>query len=107
MKLEPANLVCPACGNGNYMRHLIGENVGWLNLKCINCNSYFNLEDLVNRGVKVPKAKTAQQATNFDKVRQLSLDEFCEWYWWILAKTKWYTDSRIALKDWLQREAEE
>ena len=107
MKLEPANLVCPACGNGNYMRHLVGKNVGWLNLKCINCNSYFNLEDLVNRGVKVPKAKTTQQTTNFDKVRQLSLDEFCEWYWWILVKTKGYTVSRIALKDWLQREAEE
>ena len=46
MKLEPANIVCPSCGNANYMRHLIGNNVGHLDLKCINCNSYFNFDEL-------------------------------------------------------------
>lgn len=42
MTLEPCNLVCPNCGNGNYMRLLVGDNVGRLDVKCINCNSYFN-----------------------------------------------------------------
>jgi len=42
MTLEPCNIVCPNCGNGNYMRHLVGDNVGRLDVKCINCNSYFN-----------------------------------------------------------------
>ena len=45
MKLEPVNIVCPTCGSGNYMRHLIGENVGHLDMKCINCNSYFNSDE--------------------------------------------------------------
>ena len=49
MKLEPANIICPACGNANYMRHLIGKNVGYLDLKCINCNSYFNFDELYKR----------------------------------------------------------
>lgn len=51
MTLEPCNIVCPNCGNGNYMRHLVGDNVGRLDVKCINCNSYFNfweLHDLQN-----------------------------------------------------------
>lgn len=42
MTLEPCNIVCPNCGNGNYMRHLVGDNVGRLDVKCMNCNSYFN-----------------------------------------------------------------
>ena len=44
--MEPANVVCPKCGNGNYMRHLVGKGVGRLNMKCINCNSYFNSDEL-------------------------------------------------------------
>lgn len=46
MTLEPCNIVCPNCGNGNYMRHLVGDNVGRLDVKCINCNSYFNFWEL-------------------------------------------------------------
>ena len=51
MKLEPTNIVCPICGNANYMRHLIGKNVGHLDLKCINCNSYFNFDELYERHI--------------------------------------------------------
>ena len=51
MKLEPTNIVCPVCGNTNYMRHLIGKNVGHLDLKCINCNSYFNFDELYERRI--------------------------------------------------------
>lgn len=51
MRLEPVNIVCPACGSGNYMRHLIGKNVGYLDMKCINCNSYFNFDELYKRRI--------------------------------------------------------
>lgn len=46
MKLEPINIVCPACGNPNYMRRIIGENVDYFNTKCLNCLSYFNFEEI-------------------------------------------------------------
>lgn len=51
MKLEPVNIICPACGNANYMYHLIGKNVGYLDLKCINCNSYFNFDELYKQSM--------------------------------------------------------
>ena len=59
MELKPINRICPRCGNGNYMRVLDGKNVGKLNVKCINCNSYYNYDVLLkgdnseslNRGV--------------------------------------------------------
>lgn len=69
MKLEPANIVCPKCGNPNYMRHLIGWNVGHLDMKCINCNSYFNFDEL--RGQKIEK-------TNADRIRQMTDEELAE-----------------------------
>jgi len=47
--LEPLNIICPKCGNANYMRHLSGKNIGKLDVKCINCNSYYNLNDLNER----------------------------------------------------------
>ena len=69
MKLEPANIVCPKCGNPNYMRHLIGWNVGHLDMKCINCNSYFNFDELC--GQKIEK-------TNGDRIRSMSDEELAE-----------------------------
>lgn len=48
MRLEYSNLICPKCGNGNYMRHLVGKDVGELNVKCINCNSYFKSSEVYN-----------------------------------------------------------
>lgn len=45
---EPINMICPKCGNGNWMRLLSGENVGELNIKCFNCLSYFRSSDLYN-----------------------------------------------------------
>lgn len=66
MKLEPANIVCPKCGNPNYMRHLVGKGVGHLDMKCINCNSYFNFDELC--GQKIEK-------TNGDVIRSLSDEE--------------------------------
>lgn len=46
VKLKPINRICPHCGDGNYMRIIEGKNVGKLNVKCINCNSYFNYDEL-------------------------------------------------------------
>lgn len=46
MRLEPINIVCPACGNPNYMRRIIGKNVEYFNTKCLNCLSYFNFEEI-------------------------------------------------------------
>jgi len=50
--LKPINRICPHCGNGNYMRIIEGKNVGKLNVKCINCNSYFNYDELIQEGGK-------------------------------------------------------
>ena len=47
MELKPINRICPRCGNGKYMRVLDGKNVGKLNVKCINCNSYYNYDELL------------------------------------------------------------
>ena len=45
---EPLNIVCPICGSGNYMRRMIGRNVKDLDIKCLNCNTYFRSRDLIN-----------------------------------------------------------
>lgn len=104
MKLEPANIVCPACGSGNYMRHLIGKNVGYLDMKCINCNSYFNFDELYKRrNGEVLKQKPM---TNGDRIRRMTDEEIEAWYWWMHKTMMQYTDSRIFLHDWLREEAE-
>ena len=46
-----------------------------------------------------PKPKT-----NADYVRQMDDDEISEWYWWMLHYVQGYTDSRIALREWLKEE---
>lgn len=40
--LEPANYICPICGNGSYLRYLDKLSKKY-DLKCINCNSYFTI----------------------------------------------------------------
>ena len=54
VKLKPINRICPCCGNGNYMRIISGKNVGKLNVKCINCNSYYNYDELLKRDNSKP-----------------------------------------------------
>ena len=71
MKLEPANIVCPTCGSGNYMRHLIGKNVGRLNMKCINCDSYFNFDELYKHRI----AEVIKPKTNADRIRSMTDEE--------------------------------
>ena len=67
MKLEPLNIVCPKCGKAGYMRHLVGEGVGKIDVKCINCNSYYYSSELY----KLPEKKQ----TNADRIRQMSDEE--------------------------------
>lgn len=73
MKLEPANIVCPACGSGEYMRHLIGKNVGYLDMKCINCNSYFNFDELYKR--RIGEVLKPKPITNADRIRAMTDEE--------------------------------
>ena len=69
MKLEPANIVCPKCGSPNYMRHLIGKGVGKLDMKCINCNSYFNFNELYKQ--KIAEALKPKPQTNADRTAEV------------------------------------
>ena len=40
------NKTCPKCGSGNWMRGMEGQNVGELDIKCLNCLSYFKSVEL-------------------------------------------------------------
>lgn len=74
MRLEPANIICPKCGNGNYMRHLIGKGVGKLDMKCINCNSYFSFDELY----KTKIAEVVKPKTNADRIRAMTDEELAK-----------------------------
>lgn len=76
MKLEPANIVCPSCESGNYMRHLIGKNVGYLDMKCINCNSYFNFDELYKR--RIGEVLKPKPTTNADRIRAMTDEELAK-----------------------------
>lgn len=45
-RMDKINATCPNCGNEKYMYHMSGINVGSLNMKCTNCNSYFTQEEI-------------------------------------------------------------
>lgn len=100
MKLEPANIVCPVCGNGNYMRHLIGKNVGYLDMKCINCNSYFNFDELYKR--RIGEVLEPKLKTNADRIRAMSDEELAEF----LDKADPVFWNRETWLDWLRAEEE-
>lgn len=76
MKLEPANIICPKCGNGNYMRHLIGKGVGKLDMKCINCNSYFNFDELYKQKI----AEVVKPQTNYERLIGKTPEELAEFF---------------------------
>ena len=42
--------------------------------------------------------------TNADHVRAMSDEELVEWYWWMLHYVQGYTDSRVALHEWLKQD---
>ena len=74
MRLEPANIVCPRCKNPNYMRHLIGKGVGKLDMKCINCNSYFSFDELYKQKI----AEVIKPQTHFDRIRNMTVEEMAK-----------------------------
>ena len=57
------------------MRHLIGEGVGKLDMKCINCNSYFNFDELYKQ--KIAEVIKPKQ-TNADRIRRMTDEELAE-----------------------------
>ena len=76
MKLEPANIACPVCGNSNYMRHLIGNNIGYYDTKCLNYLSYFNYEEIAAEALD---GKDINVTTNADRIRAMANDELAIW----------------------------
>lgn len=44
--------------------------------------------------------------TNADRIRAWTDEEIADWFWWMLDYTKNYTDSRLALIDWLKKECD-
>lgn len=113
MKLEPANIVCPACGNANYMHHLIGENIGYWDMKCINCNSYFNFDELYKR--RIGEVLKPKPVTNADRIRDMTDKELAEWYFkYFFPEAPYCTkeecvpedDCVECLTDWLKQEGE-
>ena len=42
--------------------------------------------------------------THGDLVRSMNNDELCEWYLWMLQYVQGFTDSRIALREWMSKE---
>lgn len=45
--------------------------------------------------------------TNADLVKNMSADEIVNWYFWVQKYLSGYTDSKLALLDWLKRECVE
>lgn len=52
---------CPICGNTKYMYHMSGRNVGSINVKCTNCNSYFRWDEISEQ------PELANNSTKLDK----------------------------------------
>ena len=102
MKLEPVNIVCPNCGSGSYMRHLIGKNVGYLDMKCINCNSYFNSDELYK--LRVEEVWKPKPITNADLIRSMTNEELADYLRW---HNDLYSRNGMDWLDWLRQEVEE
>ncbi len=107
--LEPVNIICPRCGNGNYMRHLSGKGVGLLDVKCINCNSYFSFEELYKQ--RTGEALKPKPITNADRIRSMSDEELADFCIWAFSKhgdserfKKW---SKMWILEWLKKEVDD
>ena len=105
MRLEPVNIVCPACGSGKYMRHLIGKNVGYLDMKCINCNSYFNFDELYKR--RIGEILKPKPQTNYDLLISKTPEELAEYLSDIAGWISEYEGKAHALLKWLKEPVEE
>ena len=75
MTLEVSNIVCPTCGSPDHMHHLVGANVGYWDMKCFNCNSYFNFDELYKHRI----AEVIKPKTNADRIRSMTDEELAEY----------------------------
>lgn len=49
----------------------------------------------------------AECKTNADRVRRMTDEEINEWFWWMLKYSRGYTDSRVAVLEWLKAEGKD
>ena len=112
MQLEPVNIICPICGNGNYMRHMYGANVGRLDVKCINCNAYFNFAELSQH---IVGNTPAVPMSNADRIRTMTDEEMAKVYFDKFFRTTPYCvkeacydddDCEECSLDWLKKECD-
>ena len=82
IRLEVMNRICPRCGNPNWMRRIVGnksDGVGRLNVKCLNCMSYFNEDELIETAKQEKCIFTNHTSlSNGDKIRMMSDEELAE-----------------------------
>ena len=79
--LIETNIVCPKCGNMNYMRRIEGA-TGTLKYKCINCNTYFTESELFGSKSNSAKAtsikiSTEPQKDSIYEIRRVELTDEC------------------------------
>ena len=48
--------------------------------------------------------ESKNKQSNADYVRSMTDEELAEWYWWMLHYVQGYTDSRVALREWLKQD---
>ena len=60
------------------------------------------LDGFCNYGTKM-----AEYKTNADRVRNMTDEEINEWFWWMLKYSRGYTDSRMAVLEWLKAEGKD
>ena len=102
MTLEQSNIVCPTCGSSDHMHHLVGANVGYWDMKCFNCNSYFNFDELYKHRI----AGVIKPMTNADRIRAMTNEELAKelWAWNQTCCYKWKKEKVLK---WLKQEREE
>ena len=71
-------------------------------MKCINCNSYFNFDELSKRRIREETAP--KPVTHYDLLIHKTPEEMAEWLYNVPAA--WYAKKEEWL-DWLKQEAEE
>ena len=68
-KMEYVSGKCPVCNTNGWLRKISGKNVGELNIKCINCNSYFK-ENEIKAIIDIDNNDIISFLTNFYNVNK-------------------------------------
>ncbi len=108
--MEFANLICPRCGNGKYMRYLPSELQSEFDVKCINCNTYWRMSDF---------EKPVKRRTNYESIMKKNPEEFAEWIDNQFGSLDWCDKDRLVggackgiecvecIVEWLSKEEED